>query len=107
MGKIARDPSNCLRSPYYEYLRYGLLVALPVHETKIMGQMLSRWCGDRRDERGGIAALCGSIWAQLCGQLPSGTYGHQAVARVEIAKPNGGVRKLGVPTVVPRRARPI
>src|SRR5438034_8473789 len=33
-------------------------------------------------------------------QLLSGTYKPQPVKRVEIPKPDGGVRKLGVPTVL-------
>jgi len=35
-------------------------------------------------------------------QLRSGTYEPQAVKRVEILKPDGGVRKLGIPTVLDR-----
>ena len=41
-------------------------------------------------------------WAELREQLLSGTYQPQAVRRVEIPKPGGGVRQLGIPTVVDR-----
>src|SRR5450755_3687807 len=41
-------------------------------------------------------------WTAIREQLMGGTYEPQPVKRVEIAKPDGGVRKLGVPTVVDR-----
>lgn len=41
-------------------------------------------------------------WPALREQLLSGTYQPQAVRRVEIAKPDGGMRKLGIPTVLDR-----
>ncbi|MBX7144333.1 MAG: group II intron reverse transcriptase/maturase [Oligoflexia bacterium] len=41
-------------------------------------------------------------WSTLKEQLQSGSYKPQPVRRVEIPKPDGGVRKLGVPTVVDR-----
>lgn len=41
-------------------------------------------------------------WKTLREQLLGGSYKTQPVKRVEIPKPDGGVRKLGVPTVVDR-----
>ncbi len=41
-------------------------------------------------------------WPTIREQLLSGTYRPQPVKRVEIAKPDSGVRKLGIPTVLDR-----
>jgi RNA-directed DNA polymerase len=41
-------------------------------------------------------------WLEIWEQLLSGTYKPQPVKRVEIPKPDGGIRKLGVPCVVDR-----
>jgi RNA-directed DNA polymerase len=41
-------------------------------------------------------------WPDLRQRLQNGTYRPQPVLRVEIPKPGGGMRKLGIPTVVDR-----
>jgi len=41
-------------------------------------------------------------WPQIREQLLAGSYRPQPVKRVEICKPTGGIRKLGIPTVLDR-----
>lgn len=41
-------------------------------------------------------------WPQIKGELRSGRYKPRPVKEVEIPKPGGGVRKLGIPTVIDR-----
>jgi RNA-directed DNA polymerase len=41
-------------------------------------------------------------WPAIREQLLNGTYKSQSVKRVEIPKPDGGMRKLGIPTVLDR-----
>src|SRR6201998_328122 len=51
---------------------------------------------------GGIKDYLKQHWPAIREQLLSGTYEPKPVRRVEIAKPDGGVRKLGIPTVLDR-----
>ena len=51
---------------------------------------------------GGIADYLKQHWPAIREQLFNGTYEPKPVRRVEIPKPDGGVRKLGIPTVLDR-----
>src|SRR5260370_5678550 len=50
----------------------------------------------------GLEVYCGQHEAELRQQLLSGTYQPQPVRRVEIEKPDGGTRQLGIPTALDR-----
>lgn len=53
-------------------------------------------------QAGELPKYLGQHWPVLREQLLSGTYQPQPVLRMEIAKPDGGVRQLGIPTVLDR-----
>ena len=48
----------------------------------------------------GLPGFLKQYWPAIREQLLSGSYEPQPVRRVEIPKPDGGVRKLGIPTVL-------
>jgi hypothetical protein len=49
-----------------------------------------------------LADFCEAHWEGVREQLLNGTYRPQPVREVQIPKPNGGVRTLGIPTVLDR-----
>lgn len=50
----------------------------------------------------GLRTFLKSHWLQVKSSLMQGTYKARAVKRIEIPKPNGGIRELGIPTVLDR-----
>lgn len=49
-----------------------------------------------------LKAHCQQHWPRIREELLSGKYQPQAVKQVAIPKPNGGMRVLGIPTVIDR-----
>ena len=49
-----------------------------------------------------LPGYLGDHWSEIRSQLLEGRYKPRAVLRVEITKPGGGMRKLGIPTVLDR-----
>jgi RNA-directed DNA polymerase len=62
-----------------------------MEEPGIDGMTVEEWNGHRLQH-----------WPKIPGKWMAGTYVPSPVRRVEIAKPSGGTRKLGIPTVLDR-----
>src|ERR1017187_4046904 len=77
-----------------------------VCERENLKAALRRGKGQKRSTGGGGGSVIGikdylkQHWPAIREQLLNGTYEPKPVRRVEIAKPDGGVRKLGIPTVL-------
>ena len=79
------------------------LVAQPTMKMAYSKVMLNKGAAgiDKMPVEDLKAYLCEN-WERIKGELLDGSYQPQAVRRVEIPKPNGGKRKLGIPTVMDR-----
>src|ERR1700722_11503823 len=119
---LASEPQDRGETPVGGYPRAEPLAAKPAPESPAVTEQLmeevcdrenlqSAWKRVRRNQGGpGVDGmtiddardfLC-EYWPAIRSQLLDGTYQPQPVKRVEIPKPDGGVRKLGVPCVVDR-----
>jgi RNA-directed DNA polymerase len=119
---LASEPQDRGETPVGGYPRAEPLAAKPAPESPAVTEQLmeevcdrenlqSAWKRVRRNQGGpGVDGmtiddardfLC-EHWPDIRSQLLDGTYQPQPVKRVEIPKPDGGVRKLGVPCVVDR-----
>lgn len=79
-------------------------IADPLNVTKACQRVVSNGGGSGVDgmKVEELRGWLGNHVIQLQKQLLSGTYQPQAVKGVEIPKPNGGKRQLGIPTVIDR-----
>ncbi len=95
----------------------GASTESPVPRERVMEEVVERENMKRalrrvRGNRGGpgvdgmtveqLPAYLREHWPVIRGQLLVGSYTPQPVKRVEIPKPGGGLRKLGIPTVLDR-----
>src|SRR6202162_598531 len=119
---LALEPANRGEPPISGHQGAEPLVAKPAPESPALTEQLMEEVCDRRNlERAwkrvrrnkGSPGVGGMTiddakdylrehWPSIRSKLLAGTYQPQPVKRVEIPKPDGGVRKLGVPCVVDR-----
>jgi len=119
---LALEPKGRGEAPVIGYQRAEPLAAKPAPESPAVMERLmeevcdkenlqSAWKRVRRNQGGpGVDGMTiddakvylRENWPSIRPRLLDGTYQPQPVKRVEIPKPDGGVRKLGVPCVVDR-----
>jgi len=101
----------------YDTVKEGSQNILPMGYADLMGQILSRenmlmahahvqynggGAGSDGMTLGGLPDWLSANWADVKRQLLDGSYRPSPVRGVEIPKPDGGVRLLGIPTVLDR-----
>ena len=105
-GGEGPEPPTANRAPQHPVPDIPLMEHICEREN-----LIRAW--DRVRSNGGAAGVDGlsieetserlrEIWPVIRDQLLQGTYQPQPVRRVEIPKPDGGVRLLGIPTVLDR-----
>src|SRR5271168_5449525 len=119
---LALEPVNRGETPVSDHQGAEPWVAKPAAESSAVTEQLMEEVCDRenlerawkrvRGNKGGPGVDGMTIndakdylrehWPNIRAQLLEGTYHPQPVRRVEIPKPDGGIRKLGVPCVVDR-----
>jgi RNA-directed DNA polymerase len=119
---LALDPVDRGETPVSGYQGTEAVVAKPAPQSPACAEQLMEEVCDRenlvrawkrvRQNKGGPGVDGMTIddakdylrehWPSIRSQLLEGTYQPQPVKRAEIPKPDGGVRKLGVPCVVDR-----
>lgn len=119
-GRVNNRPAKQLWLPFE--IKGGLFTskadtATPVEDEQVMEKVVDRenlLTALRNVKRNGgspgidgmtVKELPGYLkrrWPKIRGQLMSGTYEPLPVKRVEIPKPGGGIRQLGIPTVLDR-----
>ena len=119
---LALEPSGRGEAPAIGSPRTEPLMAKPAPESPAMTEQLMEEVCDRENLQRAWKRVQGNQgspgvdgmtvdaakdylrehWPSIRSQLLDGTYQPQPVKRVEIPKPDGGIRKLGVPCVVDR-----
>ena len=105
-GTVAGASSVLTRKENSGWKEKGLMEAVVERENmmaaykRVVGNKGAAGVDGMRVE--GLKPYLDEQWVRIKAELLEGRYEPQAVAQVEIPKPNGGMRKLGIPTVVDR-----